>query len=670
MRLALADVPKRFSRRDGPVTVAPRLLRLRDAGESLAALIGLYESSLGLTRADFPEDRPAQIVGDVRLARCLNACLLDWYAWAGAPWPQPAAQDEAESLARLGIDGASGLRLALYRQVNATHGGFVTTRQRDSILDEFAVASGLTRATLDALLNQDDPRAAHLTRQSETPPTAATLAARYNQRATETLLMNASEISWRLEPREGARLGETVKRVCFLARRMGVNYEVTLEDDRSAPDLLVAERRGAYTAPTPLERARLPVLISLQGPREMVGAANQYGDRLARLCRALLGYRREHPTEAALGDLDTLTGVASLHLHGRPCLFNLDERLARTLRAGEASDAAPDSVAFDSSLEQRLHADFGALERAGETAGWRLEREPEPLLLGETILVPDFALTRESRRVYLEVAGYWRPEYRLRKARKLTALAGAVALIVAAPEAARAEFAGLDASYPFVWYRAERINAPAIVATLQRAYDDFPARLAALDLHALLNEVERRGAITPTEGSAALHTYTRAEQAQALAALAEYAASQGAPAPEWLDGAGLCAAPLLDRLAARARSAVERAGGRLALSALGAQVSEKGAELTEAAIEALAMRAGLRVERASLFAAEVVAPDMATPAPDSQTAEPGAQPESVARDPRKRSQPRKAAPRRHSGAGWSARDLFTDGSTSGDDASE
>lgn len=676
MRLTLADIPKRFSRRDNPVSVTPRLLKSRDAGESLAALIGLYEASLGLTRAEFPEDRPAQIAGDVRLARCLSGCLLDWYAWTSAPWPQPASPDEAETLARIGIDGPSALRLALYRHVNARYGGFVATDQREDGLDAFAADSGLMRATLNALLAQDDPRAARLTRMSDEEPTGAALAARYNQRAVETLLMNASAVTWRLEPREGARLGEMVKRICFLARRMGVSYEVALDEQTQAPELLVAERRGGYAAPTPLDRARQPVLISLQGPREMVGAANQYGDRLARLCRALLGYRRADPAAAALGDLEALSGVATLHLHGRPCQFILDERLAKLLRAGAAADGAPDAVTFDSSLEQRLHADFAALERAGETAGWRLEREPEPLLLGETILVPDFALTRESRRVYLEVAGYWRPEYRLRKARKLAALAGAVAMIVAAPEAARAEFTGLDASYPFVWYRAERISAPAVVAALQRAYDDFAGRLAALDLPALLAEVARRGAIPPTEAAAALHSYTRDEQTQALAALAGHAASQGATAPEWLDGLGLCAASLLDRLAARARVAVAAAGGRLALSELGARISEtsngheKWAELTEAAVEALAMRAGLQVERASLFAAEAVIPALATAAPASETLELGIQPAFPTSDPAKETQPRKPAPRRHSGAGWSTGDLFADGATSGEDASE
>ena len=69
MRLALADVPKSFTRRDGRVYLAPRLLRPRDLRDELAALIALYEAWLGQRRADFPDDRPAELIGDYRLAR-------------------------------------------------------------------------------------------------------------------------------------------------------------------------------------------------------------------------------------------------------------------------------------------------------------------------------------------------------------------------------------------------------------------------------------------------------------------------------------------------------------------------------------------------------------------------------------------------------------------------
>jgi predicted nuclease of restriction endonuclease-like RecB superfamily len=654
MRLALADIPKTFHRGAAQVSVTPRLLKPRSSMQMLTTLVGLYEGSLGLTRTDFPEDRPAEIAGDVRLARCLVACLSDWYQWVEPQWPQPATEAELAALAERGLESPSALRLALYDHINATYGGFALPDEREGALDEFASGMGLTRATLETLLALDAPAVARLKRIGDAPPTPLALAARYNQRATETLLMNAADVTWRLDPGDYPALGATVKRICFLARKLGVSYEISVASDMAA-SRAVAERREGYAAPQSLERAQTPILLTLHGPRELMGSANHYGERLARLCRALLGYRRGIPSEAALGDLAALGGVATLYLHGREVQFILDEKLARSLRldTAEMASGASDALDFDSDLERRLHADFAALERAGETAGWRLEREPEPVILGDTILVPDFALTRENRRVYLEVAGYWRPDYRARKARKLAALRGVVALIVAAPEAARAEFVGLDTSYPFLWYRHETISATKLVATIERAYDDFPERLAALDMERLLAEIARRGMIPAAEATAALHCYTRAEVAQAVTALGSSAARRGAPGPEWIEGLGLFAAEELERLAEAARASVTAAGGRMPLSELAAKL---GAQ-EQAIGEALALRAGLRVERASLFAAEVVAPEMAAnPAAESDMRKSQAGRPTLARS--RKAQPRPALRRTHSGAEWTAGELF------------
>jgi hypothetical protein len=471
---------------------------------------------------------------------------------------------------------------------------------------------------------------------------------------------------------------------------MGVNYDVAFEygfpdlaPAAREPGALVAERRTTYAQPGPrsLDAAGVPIIITLYGPQELMGAPNQYGERLARLCRALLGYRRAVGAGALGG---ALSGWATVHLRGNPFIFTLDDRLLRLLRAetlAEESAAIAADVSFDSLLERRLFEDFTALERAGEAAGWRLEREPEPLLFGETILVPDFALTRDQRRIYLEVAGYWRPGYRERKARKLLALDGAIPLVVAAPEDAREAFGALERQYPFLWYRDERLSAPALLATLLRAYDDFPARLAALDLPGLLAEVARRGQIGPVEAQAALHSFTRDEVAATVSALVTQAAAQRVPAPVWQEGLGLCAPAWLDALAQKARTLVEAAGGLLLLATLGAALATPPvtlADLSEASLEALATRAGLLVSRASLFAAEAQTPERAE-ADAGQAAAHAALAGGAAEDAAtparplrisRRAQPHKGMRRTSSGGTWNAPTMFPPELASDEDAGD
>ena len=76
--------------------------------------------------------------------------------------------------------------------------------------------------------------------------------------------------------------------------------------------------------------------------------------------------------------------------------------------------------------DSRMEADF-ALEfyaKFGDTRGkWELSREDEVLLLGDTVMIPDFALThRESgRRILIEIMGFWHPDYLRRKLEKVRA---------------------------------------------------------------------------------------------------------------------------------------------------------------------------------------------------------------------------------------------------------
>jgi len=638
MRLALADIKKTISRRGGVTRLTPYLLRPGELVREIEALIALYEAWVGRERSDFPPDRAAELIGDYRLARCLTNCLAEDYAWQSPQWPGSASDDEAAALAERGIDSPTHLRLALYDWVNDHAEGYLSATNRASALDAFAASLGLRRATFDTLLALDGDAQAILRRLSDIPPTADELAQRYNQRAFEALLANAASVEW-LAPADigqaaGEPLGTVVKRLCFLARIMGVHYDLSFADDEALPDMpdapplaRVAEagvpyETGADDATETLEAAGRPIRVLLYGPQEISAAPAAYGERLARLCRALLGYRRGPEASSRRATLagSGLQGIAQVYLHGRPLPFMLDDKLLKLLGVDadgpEASAGVAESRAsYDSALEARFASEFAALERAEAAHSWRLEREPEPLLVGETILVPDFALTRGMRRVYLEIAGYWRPGYRERKARKLTALRGRVTLAIAAPEAARGELGVFEGVFPLLWYTRDHIRAHELIALLDRSYDDSARRLATLDLPRIAAEVRLRGRIPPRESYALLHSYTRAELDTALRALAGEDTDAEA-APVWVDGLGLCDPKWLADLLARVRATVaSTAEGRMPLTQLASHLREHEptlADLDEATVETLAARAGLAVARTSIFAAEIVAPEVAS----------------------------------------------------------
>jgi hypothetical protein len=306
-----------------------------------------------------------------------------------------------------------------------------------------------------------------------------------------------------------------------------------------------------------------------------------------------------------------------------------------------------------------LAEEWASLEREQATAGWRLEREPEPIIVGATILVPDFALRRDGMRVYLEIAGYWRPEYRERKLRKLAALGAAVPLLLAAPESANAEFAALAGQLPILWYRSY-LSAPALLAVLERDYNDFEARLARLDIAGIRAEVAARGRIPPAEAYRIMRCYTRAELARAVARL-DAGESSDEAAPRWIEAVGLCAPIWHDALLAQLRVLVARVpGSRISLATLAGRLAAERAELadlSEPAIEALAHQAGMQVARTSLFAAEVCIPSAVTEqetlVPRDETLIPA---DGIIGRPK--SQPRREAKRKLTEPGYSTTSMF------------
>jgi len=50
---------------------------------------------------------------------------------------------------------------------------------------------------------------------------------------------------------------------------------------------------------------------------------------------------------------------------------------------------------------------------------WKIKREPTILKAGRYAFVPDFSLQRDSTKAYLEIVGFWTPEYLAKKLKNL-----------------------------------------------------------------------------------------------------------------------------------------------------------------------------------------------------------------------------------------------------------
>lgn len=146
--------------------------------------------------------------------------------------------------------------------------------------------------------------------------------------------------------------------------------------------------------------------IRFTGPSAVLHQTRRYGVNMAAFLPVLLTCRRWELS-------------ARLRLPHGPARFVLSprDRLQSYL-------SAPDD--FDSEVERRFAEKFGS-----ERDGWTCQREGGFLVRGQRVFVPDFSFRHtDGARAYLEIVGFWTPEY-LEAKRQTLALFSDVPIIVA-----------------------------------------------------------------------------------------------------------------------------------------------------------------------------------------------------------------------------------------------
>ena len=285
-------------------------------------------------------------------------------------------------------------------------------------------------------------------------------------------------------------------------------------------------------------------------------------------------------------------------------------RIAETATAYSVGSAvAPhdgepaEEPSFDSLVEAALYKEHISLEKQGYTHGWRLQREPDPLLAPGIVLIPDFAFVRGDTRVFMEIAGFWSPSYRERKLAKLRALAALsgeeAALIVAAPKDAAPIFAGLP--YPVIAYK-NNLRMTDVLAVLDARYGQREERAGAAQtqISSLRDAARERGVVPESEIAQALQAYTRTE-------LLESARALDGEGCKYVAGIGLVFEAELDKAHEALRAALSATPDRK-LTLEDAEGFVASVFRATVDVEALVqMWPEWRIERPSLFEAYLVA---------------------------------------------------------------
>jgi uncharacterized protein len=232
----------------------------------------------------------------------------------------------------------------------------------------------------------------------------------YNLSLMQTLLFNCTKLDFYISG------GLNWKRVLRTVKRLGLMYHLQ----------------------QPQQQQENRIICSLEGPLSLFKLTDRYGTLLAKLLPSIIftsgkkGGRGNYGGDGSEWHLDAW--IVRKTMDGRKIFeFKISNNEIPELLADpypsfthgfstekEEEVAMPSSLYydhnnFDSAVEEKFAKRFEQAE-----TGWRLAREPDPLVLSNGgAFIPDFVFEKYDRKIYLEIVGFWTKEYLERKLQKL-----------------------------------------------------------------------------------------------------------------------------------------------------------------------------------------------------------------------------------------------------------
>lgn len=308
-----------------------------------------------------------------------------------------------------------------------------TAEQRNRIIEAVATELKVTAETVEEFLYGDLDT--ELILEEFEPLSPLELLQEYNLSLTQTLLFDSTEVTF--------TSSDNWQRIFYSVKKLGLIYE--------------AYQDGGFW-------------VKVDGPASLFKLTRRYGTATAKLLPVIVASQRW-----------TIRAKILWKYTNEICSFTVESwKHAALLRKPKLS-----TMTFDSTVEEDFAASFQAL-----ASGWVLKREPEPVLAGKQVIIPDFSIEREGIKVYVEIIGFWTLEYLLRKIEKLKKV-DVEMLVLVNEDLACEKLASLEqhAGLNIIYYR-DKISLAPVLRYLEQAFHEVKAKQTGLiqDLEVVFTE--------------------------------------------------------------------------------------------------------------------------------------------------------------------------------------
>jgi predicted nuclease of restriction endonuclease-like RecB superfamily len=308
-------------------------------------------------------------------------------------------------------------------QATEKHGLATTPQKRQQILDSVAYETALSTSYIETQLYADLD--SELLLEKFDPPSALELLQQYNLSLTQTLLFNCTELTF--------TASGNWQRLFYFVKKLGLIYQVSRDGD---------------------------FWVKIDGPASLFKLSKRYGINIAKLFPVITSNQQW-----------AINAKILWKYTNEICSFNMENTKHGSLFRKPTFQL----VTYDSADEARFASQFKAVN-----SGWTLKREPEPVLAGNQVIVPDFSLEKANLKVYLEIVGFWTEEYLRRKAEKLQKVDVDMLLVVNDALACE-KLAPLEKrpQLHFIYYH-DKISLAPILRYLQAAFEEVKTKETAL----------------------------------------------------------------------------------------------------------------------------------------------------------------------------------------------
>ena len=323
------------------------------------------------------------------------------------------------------------LRQKLFQETGKT-GPTTDLEQRKIIIEKVSSEMKISPEEIEDSIYAD--LESELTLKHFYPIIPQELLEKYNLSITQTLLFDSTELKF--------TVSSNWQKIFYKAKRLGLIYDAYKLND---------------------------FWIKVDGPASLFKLTRRYGTAIAKLLPYIIASPKWTVMAKILWKFNNTIYDFKLESWKHIPLFG-SQQITET---------------FDSLVEEDFANRFQALN-----SSWQLKREPEPVIAGQHVIIPDFSFEREGTKLYMEVVGFWTREYLLRKVAKLKRTEERI-LVAVDENLACERIAKLEKrqSLTLLYFR-KRIPLPPILRYLQDAYKEVHAKQLELlkDLNVTFTE--------------------------------------------------------------------------------------------------------------------------------------------------------------------------------------